>query len=305
MSERLGPAFLPKAIMKCLVGLPYGQGLAMSKAPADAAAPKNIAKLKALGYNVKEVSGTFDSAHWVSKTAVPPPKTKTIILYIPGGGWANNARDYLEFAFRMGQCGVDAPVFGWEYDVPVKFSVIMEKLMAMYSHLADAGYDKIVLAGGSAGANLSLALIQKIAGTDLPKPKALFMFSVMANFSDGAEASFTRNKGSDWVTARMMRLTKDLYFDVPAVEALDPLASPLLMSEEALRSLPPTMLTYSVDETLQDQNEALLKAMQAAGCKVRVRTFSGIHSAILWMQGKPAADFYQEVAAFIREHSSA
>lgn len=241
--------------------------------------------------------------HWVSKGTVPPTKTQTIVLYIPGGGWANNARDHLEFAFRMGQVGGDSPIFGWVYDVPVKFSVLIEKLLAMYNYLNNSGYKNIVLAGGSSGANLALALVQKIAGTGLPKPAALFMFSAFAKFSGGAEASFQTNEGNDWITPRMMMLTQELYLSNPA-EALDPLASPLLMSAAALRSLPPTMLAYSVDETLKDQNEMLLKAMQAAGCKVSVRTFTGIHCAILWMTGTPAADFYQEVAAFIREHST-
>jgi len=305
MAERLGDAFLPNAVMKCLVGLPYGKGLALSKAPADAAAPKNIAKLKSLGYNVEEVTeATFDGGHWVSKDTVPPPKTQTIVLYITSGGWANNARDHLEFAFRMNQVGVDLPVFGWVYEVPVKFSVCIEKLLAMYSYLAGNGYNKIVLAGGSAGANLALALLQKIAGTDLPKPAALFLFSVCAQFSGGDEASFQTNRSSDWITPRFMKLTQDLYLSDPK-EASDPLASPLLMSEAALRSLPPTLLAYSVDETLKDQNEMLLKAMQAAGCEVSVRTFSGIHMAPLWMTGPTASEFYQQVAAFIQTYSTA
>lgn len=303
MSERLGDAFLPNAVMKCLVGLPNGLGLALSKAPADAAAPKNITKLQSLGYNVEQVTGDFDTGHWVSKGSVPPPKDQTVVLYIPGGGWANNARDHLEFAYRMGQVGVDSPIFGWVYDVPVKFSVCIDKLLAMYKHLDKSGYKKIVLVGGSAGANLALALMQKIAGTNLPKPAALFIFSAFANFSGGAEPSFQSNKRNDWITPRMMKLTQELYLSDPA-EALDPLASPLLMSEDVLRSLPPTMLAYSVDEALKDQNEALLKAMQAAGCDVSVRTFTGIHCAILWMTGAPAADFYQDVAMFIQKHSA-
>ena len=76
----------------------------------------------------------------------------------------------------------------------------------------------------------------------------------------------------------------------------------LLHEEEVLRSLPPTFLSYSLDETMKDQNEAMLAKMEEAGCKVSVRTFTGIHSAILWMTGTPAAEYYQEVAAFIQKH---
>ena len=128
------------------------------------------------------------------------------------------------------------------------------------------------------------------------------MFSGIFKFSGWEEASFDTNKGTDWITRRMMMFTQELYLSNPA-EASDPLASPLLMSEEVLRSLPPTFLSYSLDETMKDQNEAMLAKMEEAGCKVSVRTFTGIHSAVLWMTGTPAAEYYQEVAAFIQKYA--
>ena len=95
----------------------------------------------------------------------------------------------------------------------------------------------------------------------------------------------------------------ELYLSDPA-EALDPLASPLMMPENVMGSLPPTFFGYSLDETLKDQNEAMLAKMEKAGVTLSVKTYAGIHCSILWMTGAPAADYYKEVATFIKKYAA-
>lgn len=204
--------------------------------------------------------------------------------------------------------------------------------------------NKIVIAGDSAGGNLSLVLLQTLLtlrrssrtirfhGTDVPVelPAGVAGISPWCDQTHSLP-SIVRNAHLDYMDLSIQASTDDdnaTTTPVPslpfppdgiwpvspprvgmythAVTALHPLASPLAAPADLWKDAPPVFISTG-EEGLADEGAALARRMHQAGVPVVIEQFEGMpHCHGLLMIATPAGRrFFQGLAGFCRDAAAA
>lgn len=121
----------------------------------------------------------------------------------------------------------------------------------------------IVVAGDSAGANLALAtILHEIAGERQLPAGALLFYGVFG--ADFETASYKTYSDGHVLTEAIMRQLWNWY--IPDVEKRrDPLAAPILASDEQLRALPPLFLVAAELDPLASDTLNLKRRLDVLG----------------------------------------
>jgi acetyl esterase/lipase len=151
-----------------------------------------------------------------------------------------------------------------------RFPAGLEDCVAVYRALLADGVDpkQLVVAGDSAGGNLTLALCLSLRNLGLPQPTAIALLSPVTDFT-WSGASITTN------SARCAMFSKDilpvgshLYLDQH--DPRDPLASPYFAD---LKGLPTMIIHAGEDEILGDDSIRVAEHAKQAGVEVQLRTW--------------------------------
>lgn len=151
-----------------------------------------------------------------------------------------------------------------------RFPAGLEDCVAVYRALLADGVDpkQLVVAGDSAGGNLTLALCLSLRNLGLPQPTAIALLSPVTDFT-WSGASITTN------SARCAMFSKDilpvgshLYLDQH--DPRDPLASPYYAD---LKGLPTMIIHAGEDEILGDDSIRVAEHAKQAGVEVQLRTW--------------------------------
>jgi monoterpene epsilon-lactone hydrolase len=153
------------------------------------------------------------------------------------------------------------------------FPAAIEDLEACYRGLVESGAKSIALTGDSAGGNLALLLLSKLAA------KSPAIRSAVAAVALSPVTDLT-TKGISWNS----RANADPYFVREQAEELvrgylgdhdpsDPLASPLYGD---LAGLPPIRVHVGDDEVLLDDSTSYVERAVAAGVDARVEVWEGM-----------------------------
>ncbi len=191
------------------------------------------------------------------KVSLPDPslkqRTGKVLLYLHGGGFYLPAMSlhtqYVQMLAEKLQCQVFMPDYRL---VPEHaFPAAAEDCLASYRYLLEQGYaaDDIVLAGDSAGGNLSLVTVMSARDSGLPLPAGAALLSPATDCLFRGPA-YRRNRhrdplfsvtAVDWMLKNYVR--KDQY--------RDPKASPLYGS---FAGLPPLQFHVGSTELLLDSS---------------------------------------------------
>jgi monoterpene epsilon-lactone hydrolase len=224
-----------------------------------------------------------------------------VILYLHGGGYAlGSAKAYRNYVGQtVARVGIPAFVADYSLAPEHPFPAAVNDALAAYRGLANLGYAHIVLAGDSAGADLSLALMAKVSrDTSLPRPAGAMVASPVTDFALTGRSIEERAKADPLLTKKVM-------LDIAAVYLGDhdprlPDASPLYgdMSE-----LPPTLIHVGEDEILLDDSMRYAERLEAAGGDVVVHVWKGMPHVFCTLVGllKASAEALDIGAAFIRQ----
>ena len=189
-----------------------------------------------------------------------------IILYIHGGAFVlcNHSTHRLityELVRRTG-----AVVLAPEYTRPpaAAYPVALDEMVSVYRKVVGF-YDpaNVIVAGDSAGGNLALTVTMKAIASGLPAPRALLLISPWCDLTAAAldAPSMAANAPTDYLPLPLIGHFADDYAD--GADASDPLISPGLAP--SFDALPPAFVSYGTGESLMDQVEALVAALQRAG----------------------------------------
>lgn len=204
---------------------------------------------------------------------VPGARRDLVLLYLHGGGFimgSPNSHRLLTVALgeatKMSVLSVDyrlAP----EHPYPAS----LEDCTTAYKWLLSTGITpkNIVIAGDSAGGNLTLTTLIKLRDNGTPLPAGAVCLSPATDMI-GADESFFENAETDPILA-----DAGLFWWIPAylagADASDPLVSPIRAD---LRGLPSLLIHASTSEMLYSASKRLAERAKAAGVAVTLETWN-------------------------------
>lgn len=194
------------------------------------------------------------TATWFDVAGTPHANSDQVILYLHGGGFIFETPG-LHAGMLVRLCrdtGARGLMLNYRLAPEFPYPAATEDCLAVYRHLLDAGYaaKNIVIAGDSAGGNLTLVTLLRIRDADLPLPAGAIALSPLTD-ATGSSDSFVRHQKHDpMFTAGTYNLVMDHY--LPDVTRRSEVwASPLFGD---LTGLPPIHLVVGSSEMMLDES---------------------------------------------------
>ena len=205
------------------------------------------------------------SATWFD---VAGAKQDRVILYIHGGAFIlETPRLHGGLLARLCRAtGMRGFMLNYRLAPEFPYPAAPEDCLAAYRYLVNTGYapEKIIIAGDSAGGNLTLATLLRIRDDGLPLPAGAIALSPLTDGTFGSD-SIERNDGHDLMfTRRAFRNLAPHYMPQPERRG-ELSASPVLAD---LNGLPPIYLLVGSSELLLD--DSIRFACKCPSAKVEV-----------------------------------
>jgi len=196
------------------------------------------------------------------------------LLYFHGGGYSFYPEAYANFIALIA-LATKARTFALDYSLAPehRFPTQLQEGIAAYKWLLKQGIDpeKLVIAGDSAGGNLTLAVLLAVRDSQLPQPALAIALSPPTDF-ESEYLSMTANSDSDWITREMLVKWADWFCD--AGERRNPLVSPLWGN---LQGLPTIYLQAGTGEILYDGIRAFADRAKRAGANVVLEAWDNMN----------------------------
>ncbi|WP_433192994.1 alpha/beta hydrolase [Nocardia sp. CA-107356] len=209
-----------------------------------------------------------------------------LIVYFHGGGWVLGSRAYIDSAVRFLAVHTGADVLSVDYRLAPEhpFPAAIDDGLAAWdfavAHASSWGIDpdRIVVAGDSAGGNISAALSQLLRGHAHPPRMQALLFPVLDLSTE--HPSYEEFADGYYLTRKKMRWFKGHYLTKPD-DALDHRASPLL--GEDLAGLPPAYIAVAGFDPLHDEAIAYAARLEEAGVPVTLHRATGLIHAYIYV----------------------
>lgn len=228
---------------------------------------------------------------WYTPTSADPPVT---LLYLHGGGYSFNPTAYAGFISEI-TLAANARTFAVDYRLAPEhhFPAQREDALAAYQWLLAQGVapEQLVLAGDSAGGNLTLSLLLMLRELNLAMPALAVCLSPATEFVDVGRPSIWKNAKYDWIDPRMLLDWAGWFCDAEQRTCAE--VSPV---NADLRGLPPIYVQAGSAEILYDSIVAFVAEAQRQGADITFEPFENM-THVFQMFGYEAP---QSVAALKR-----
>jgi acetyl esterase/lipase len=231
----------------------------------------------------------------------PAARGHSVLLYLHGGGWTlgwtSIHRRMVAYLARAD--GVRAFAVDYRLAPEHPFPAALDDCLASYRWLLSNGTPphEIVLAGDSAGGNLTLACLMALRDAGDPLPAAAVCIGPMTDLA-GTGASFHTRR--DVVLTPQFALNMARHY-AGSHDPRTPLLSPYYGD---LHGLPPLLVHAGGDEILRSDAERLADQARAAGIDVSLSVWPGLwHVWHLFAPSLPEArQAVDDIGAFVRRH---
>jgi acetyl esterase/lipase len=188
------------------------------------------------------------------------------MLYLHGGGYSFYPKSaYASFIAQI-TLATGCKTFALDYRLAPehRFPAQLQDALAAYRWLLEQGTNpkNLVIAGDSAGGNLSISLLLSARDAGLPLPSLAVAISPAVEF-DRVRQSVVDNEDFDWLDIRMLAQFASWF--CTGEEPCDPLVSPI---HADLRNLPPIYVQAGQREVLRDSIIAFSDRAQSLGADV-------------------------------------
>jgi acetyl esterase/lipase len=204
-------------------------------------------------------------AEWLIPPDAPPDRA---LLYLHGGAWyMGSAQTHRAFVSRLAYAsGIRALVINYRLAPEHPFPAGLEDCIAAYEWLLRNGIaaDKIVVAGDSAGGNLTLALLVALQEAGKPLPAGAIALSPATDLAFTGESVTTRRHLDPFFANAVPRTIVEDY--IVDYNPCHPLISPLYAD---LHGLPPLLLHVGEHEILLDDAVRFGDRAVAAGVEAK------------------------------------
>ncbi|MDX0665829.1 alpha/beta hydrolase fold domain-containing protein [Sinorhizobium medicae] len=218
-----------------------------------------LPEMAAVGEAFVEADAAIGSARLRLKILVPPGAGSGAVVFVHGGGFAFCSPESHERCARVLALECGLPVLLPDYRLapenpyPAGLMDVVATIRNAFAVSAPFGVaaGPLLLSGDSAGANLALAALLHEAAAGRPRMAGALLFYGTYAGDFRTESYRNLENGPGLTTAKMQRYWR-WYVGDRDVSA-DPLACPLLASDEALAALPPLhLMAAGVDPLLSD-----------------------------------------------------
>lgn len=232
----------------------------------------------------------------------PKSTRHAAILYLHGGGYViGSAAAYRHpVGHFAAEAGVDA--FALEYALAPEhpFPAALTDALAAYDDLVGQGFQKMVIAGDSAGGGLALALTEMVCRTRTTRPAGVVAISPWTDLTMSGESFVSRVQFDPMLTREKLVATARLYLD--QADPTDPRASPLFGD---VAGLPPILIHVGQDEVLLDDAVRYARKVEVAGGACVLHVWEGmLHvftSSIATLEAARAA--MSDIGSFIQSQT--
>jgi acetyl esterase/lipase len=212
--------------------------------------------------DIKDVCGETFRGHWF----VPQQAdTRVTLLYFHGGGYSFYPRAYARFIAQV-TLAAKSRTFALDYRLSPehRFPAQLEDALNAYRWFLGEGTQPqdLVVAGDSAGGNLTLALLLSLRDARLPLPALAIALSPATDL-EGPHPGIPGDLGVDWIEPDMLQQWADWFCD-PAQRGI-PLVSPV---KGDLRGLPPIYIQAGRAEILYPSIQAFADRARDQGVDV-------------------------------------
>jgi monoterpene epsilon-lactone hydrolase len=149
-----------------------------------------------------------------------------------------------------------------------RFPSGLDDVIAAYRGLLAMGIDakRLVVAGDSAGGNLSLALCLSLRAMNAPLPSAVVLFSPVTDLAWTGDSIRSNTNNCAMFAHQILPIGSELYLGEH--NPRDPLVSPLYAD---LTGLPPMIIHAGEHEILRDDSLRLAERARQAGVSVEIK----------------------------------
>lgn len=215
--------------------------------------------------HVAQVLNAQVRGEWVC--AAEARSAQQVVLYLHGGAFFfGSARGHRQMTSRL-SASLRRPVLAIDYRLAPRhsFEDWRDDALQAYKYLLERGYsaDNILVAGDSAGGNLTLVLLQTLRDRKLPLPRAAICISPWTDLTDQSTVQHVNALRDPFMPLEALRpLIKYL---VGTRSPYDPMISPAFGD---FTGLPPLCILVGSTEILR--SDARLVAMRAKSSGVSV-----------------------------------
>ena len=210
------------------------------------------------------------------------------IIYTHGGGWVMGCKTVYDSLIKRLSIHSGAAVIFVDYTraPEAKYPTALNQICGVLEYVCnypdefDIDRDNIVIAGDSAGANMTAACALKSKVENLPPVKAQILLYPVTDASMDTK-SYDDFKDGPWLTKKAMEYFWHAYLpDKKTGEEI--FISPLKAGIEDLKNLPPALIITVENDVLRDEGEEYARKLDEAGVKVsNVRINGTIHDFMM------------------------
>lgn len=238
-------------------------------------------------------------AHWLSPANC---HAERVVLYIHGGAFvAYTPQIYA--AMVAGWCKpLKARALMLDYSLAPEtpFPTALDQAGTAYRWLLERGVkaQNIVIAGDSAGGNLTLALLQRLRDEGAPLPSCSVLLSPFLDFTLSGASALSNARRDPIFTLPFAVAIRGFY--APADRYASPAVSPLFGSFDGL---PPLLLQVGSTEMLLDDAVRAAAKAAAAGVAVRLEIWQALPHVFQMIAALPQAQEAQRrILDFVNDH---
>jgi monoterpene epsilon-lactone hydrolase len=211
-------------------------------------------------------------AEWIF---TPEVTESNVIIYLHGGGWiAGSLNSHRNHVARISRAS-NIRVLNIEYSLAPEhpFPAGLNDCVIAYKWVLSLGIkpDKVIIAGDSAGGNLTLASLIKLRDEGTPLPIAAVCLSPLTDGTLSGESYKTRANFDPVLTPEGVEFMISQY--VEKKERKNPLVSPLFAD---LHGLPPILVHVGTAEILYDDSIRFAERAEEAGVDVTLEVFEDL-----------------------------
>ena len=227
-------------------------------------------------------------------------KRRRVILYCHGGGYTSGGLGFSKvLASKLCRAtGMDVLAFDYRLAPEDPFPAAIEDGQAAWDYLMRLGFGArdVILAGDSAGGNLSLVLCLRLREEGRLLPGAILLMSPWTDMTMTGESMLERAEIDPALTPEYIHAVREAY--AGGLDPAQPQLSPLYGD---FRGFPPTLIQVGTHEILYSDAERLAERMRAAGVECRLEVWDNMWHDFQMYPSKTAANAMQNMAYFLLE----
>lgn len=248
---------------------------------------------------VKAIDADGVAAEWIIPSGI---SSSHVILYLHGGAFVMGLNNmHRAFAARLAAAsGAQVLLIEYRLAPEYPFPAALDDALAAYRWLLrhKNSSQQIVIAGSSAGGNLTLTTMLALRDVDETLPAAAICLSPVTDMELSGESFRTRAQADPMLTRERLKPLLDAY--VGNSDPCLPLLSPI---QAYLHGLPPLQILVGGNEILLSDSTVFAKRAHHARVQVNLEVWEGMwHCWPLIPMLPEATSAIKKIGAFAREH---